>query len=236
MSNAFYTLYQNLNREGPGEAADVAWVAELLELAADARICDAGCGSGADVPALLAAAPQGRITAVDSHGAFIDELLLRIDADPRVIAYKGNMAKLKGPFDLIWSAGALYFLGIEKGLKAWRPALAKGGAVAFSEPCLFSAEASEAARAFWDGFPGVTDAAGIDAQVRAAGFETLASRRLSDAAWRGYYSSLQARITALRPDADTELSAILDDAQAEIDAFDAVKDETGYLLSVVKPV
>jgi len=235
MTNAFFTLYQNLDREGPGEPADVAWAAEVVGLEPDARICDAGCGSGADVPALLAAAPEGRITAVDSHGPFIDELLLRIDADPRVTAYKGNMAKLKGPYDLIWSAGALYFLGIEKGLKAWRPTLAKGGAVAFSEPCLFSHAPSEAARAFWAEYPGVTDAAGIDAQVRAAGYETVATRRLSDAAWEAYYQPLEARIAMLRPTAEAALTAVLDATQTEIDLFRAAKSETGYLLSVVKP-
>lgn len=235
MSNAFYTLYQNLDREGPGEPADVAWAAGVVGLAPDARICDAGCGSGADIPALLAAAPEGRITAVDSHRPFIDELLLRIDADPRVTAYKGNMAKLKGPYDLIWSAGALYFLGIGKGLKAWRPALAKGGAVAFSEPCLFSHTPSDAARAFWAEYPGVTDAAGIDARVRAAGYQTIATRRLSDAAWEAYYQPLEARIAMLRPTADAALAEVLDASQTEIDSFRAAKSETGYLLSVVRP-
>ncbi len=234
MTDAFFTLYQGLEREGPGEAADVAWVADLLNLPADARICDAGCGSGADVPALLMAAPQGRVTAVDSHKPFIDKLLVRVDADPRVTAYAGSMAKLKGPFDLIWSAGALYFLGVEKGLKSWRPALAKGGAVAFSEPCFFTDTPRDAARAFWDGYQ-TTDQAGIGAQVRAAGYQTLATRRISDAAWQAYCRPLQARIDALRPGADRELSAVLDASQAEIDTQKRVGDETGYLMSVVRP-
>lgn len=234
MSDAFFTLYQGLDREGPGEPADVAWACAVAGLAPDARICDAGCGSGADVPALLAAAPEGRVTAVDSHKPFIDALLIRVDADPRVTAYKGNMAKLKGPFDLIWSAGALYFLGVEAGLRAWRPALAKGGTVAFSEPCFFTDTPSEAAQVFWEGYA-ATDAVGIDAQVRAAGYETVATRRLSDAAWQAYHDPLGARIAALRPGADEALRAVLDATQAEIDTFARVRGETGYLLSVVRP-
>lgn len=234
MSDAFFTLYRGLEREGPGEPSDVTWAAGIVGLPRDARICDAGCGSGADVPALLAVAPEGKVTAVDSHKPFIDELLVRIDMDKRVTAYAGNMAKLKGPYDLIWSAGALYFLGVEKGLKLWRPALAKGGAVAFSEPCHFSDTPSEAARAFWEGYP-TKNAAGIDAQVRAAGYQTIATRRISDAAWQAYYGPLQARIDQLRPDADEALGAVLDSAQAEIDAFAEVRGETGYLLSVVRP-
>ncbi|MDJ0630281.1 MAG: methyltransferase domain-containing protein [Rhodobacter sp.] len=237
MTNAFFTLYQGLAREGPGEPADVAWAADIVGLKPDARICDAGCGSGADVPALLAAAPQGKVTAVDSHKPFIDELWMRIGPNPRVTAYAGNMAKLKGPFDLIWSAGALYFLGVTEGLVHWRPALAKGGMVAFSEPCWFSDAPSEGARAFWmEEYPAITDADGIDARIRAAGFETVAVRRISDTAWAAYYDALQARVAALRPGADAALTAVLDAAQTEIDLWPRAKADSGYLLSVVRPV
>lgn len=235
MSDAFFTLYSDLDREGPGEDADVTWVAEVTELPRDARICDAGCGSGANVPALLAAAPEGHVTAIDRHKPFIDELLGRIGLDKRVTAYVANMAKLKGPYDLIFCAGALYFLGIEKALGAWRPALAKEGHVAFSEPCLFAEAPSPAALAFWgDDFP-ITDAGGIDARVRRAGFETVATRRLSDAAWEAYYTPLERRIAALRPTADEALRSVLEASQTEIDTWRGVKDETGYLLSVVRP-
>jgi len=235
MSDPFYTLYQGLEREGPGEPADVAWAAQVLDLPRDARICDAGCGSGADVPALLAAAPEGHVTAIDNHRPFIDELLVRMLGEPRVMAYKGNMAKLKGPYDLIWSAGAMYFLGVNKGLTVWRPALSKGGAVAFTEPCFFTDTPSEAARVFWEGYETGT-AAQIAAHVRAAGFETLATRRVSDAAWESYYTPLEARIAQLRPTADEALTAVLDASTAEIAIWRAVKAETGYLLSVVRPV
>ena len=235
MSDAFYTLYQGLEREGPGEAADVAWAAGVIGLARNARICDAGCGSGADIPALLAAAPEGHVTAIDNHRPFIDELLVRMSGEPRVMAYKGNMAKLKGPYDLIWSAGAMYFLGVRKGLTVWRPALAKGGAVAFTEPCFFTDTPSEATRVFWEGYNTGTDDE-IAREASDAGYETLATRRISDAAWEAYYTPLEARIALLRPTADEALTAVLDAAAAEIATWRAVKSETGYLLSVVRPV
>ncbi len=236
MSDAFFRLYRNLDREGPGEPEDVFWAADILNLPPDARICDAGCGSGGDMPSLLDVAPKGRVTAVDSHRPFIDELLVRVDADEtRVVAYAGSMAKLKGPFDLIWSAGAVYFLGIEKCLSVWRPALAKTGAIAFSHPCHFANTPSEAAVAFWMGECEVTDAAGIDGQVRRSGYETLAVRRVSNVAWEAYYGSLQARILALRAGSDEALNAVLDASQSEIDDWTMVRDETGYLLSVVSP-
>ena len=59
---------------------------------------------------------------------------------------------------------------------------------------------------------------------------------LSDAAWQSYYQPMAARIEKLRAGADAELSAALDDGAAEIAAYEQVRDETGYLLSVVRPV
>lgn len=235
MTSAFFTLHQQLYREGPGEPADVAWAAKVAGLPADARICDVACGPGADIPALLEAAPEGKITAIDAQKHFIEELHMRIGADPRVMAYVGHLAKLKGPYDLIWCAGAVYFLGIEKALTAWRPALAKGGMVAFSEPCFFTDDPSEDARTFWEGYD-TLDAAGIDAQIQKAGFQTVATRRISDAAWQAYYDPMAARIEMLRPDADAELTKVLDEGAEEIAAYNRVRDETGYLLSVVRPI
>jgi len=235
MSSAFMTLYTGLAREGPGEAADVAWAADLLDLPPDAAICDAGCGSGGDIGALLDAAPHGHVTAIDRAPEFIAAVAQDWAADDRVTPQLGDMAALRGAYDLIWSAGALYFLGVTKGLTAWRAALAPGGAVAFSEPCFFSAAPSDAARAFWEGYA-TTDAAGIGAQVHAAGFETLGTRRVRDAGWQAYYQGLAARIAQLRPAADAELQAVLDEGAAEIAAWRACRGETGYLLCVVRPL
>ena len=235
MKDEFFTLHQGLDREGPGEPAGVTWAAEILNLSHDARICDAGCGPGADIPSLLEAAPEGHVTAVDSHKPFIDELLERAGDDPRLTAYAGDMAKVKGPFDLIWCMGALYFLGIERGLRSWRPALANGGGVAFSEPCFFASAPSEAARAFWGLDTPVTDAAGIAAQVEAAGYETVATRRLPDTAWDAYYIPMESRIAELKPTAGKALKAVLEEGRAEIDTWRSVKGETGYLLCLARP-
>lgn len=234
MNSEFFTLHQAMDRQGPGSAEDVAWVADLVGLRPDARVCDAACGPGADVEHFLELVPEGHVTAVDSHGIFIDELLGRIGVEPRLTAYKGDMRKLKGPYDLIWSQGAVYFVGIEAALTAWRPVLAPGGTVAFSEPAMFTDAPSEAALAYWEGYV-ARSAAEIAAAVDLADFETVATRRLPDASWAVYHRTMQARIDALRPKARGALLEALDDAQQEIDAWQQVKHETGYLLSVVRP-
>jgi trans-aconitate methyltransferase len=238
MNDPFLELMAGLPRQGPGRAEDVAWAARAAGLKPEARICDAGCGTGADVPALLAAAPGGRVTAVDSHGPFIDRLLARHGEAPRLTAYKGDMGHIKGPFDLVWSAGAVYFLGVGKALALWRPALAPGGAVAFSHPCFFTETPSDPARLFWEGAKVDTEPE-LAARIKAAGWRLEASRRLPDAAWEAYYQPMETRIAELRADpawsADAARQAVLDAAAAEIAAWRALRGETGYLLCVARP-
>jgi len=234
--DGFFVLHADLPREGPGDPADVAWAADLAATPATARILDAACGPGGDIGALLRAAPEGQVTAVDLHAPFVAAVRARWGRDARVTPRVGDMTAPSGPFDLIWCAGAVYFPGIAAALTAWRGKLAPGGAVAFSEPCHFIDAPSDGARAFWagEGFAPAT-ADGIRALVGAAGYRVLGDRPLGDAAWENYYRPLEARCARLRATADARLSNLLDETAAEIAAWRAHKAETGYLLCVVRP-
>jgi len=232
---AFWTLHSALPREGPGETADVAWAAGVAGLRLDARIADVACGPGGDIGALLRAAQDGHVMALDRHAPFIDAAADRFGHHARVTLTVGDMAALSDRYDLIWCAGAVYFMGINAALAAWRGALLPGGAVAFSEPCLFTDAPSDGAVVLWDGYARLTDAAGIAAQIAAAGYEVLATRRVSDIGWESYFRPLAARIASLRPDADADLTAVLDAATQEIALWRAHRAETGYLICVVRP-
>jgi len=235
MMDAFFEIHAGLPRQGTGETADVAWATEQAGIRPDAAICDAGSGPGGDVGALLRAAPSGHVTAIDMHAPFIEEAKTRFGENPRVTLVAGDMAEISGPFDFIWSAGAAYFLGVEGALTHWRKALAEGGAVAFSEPCLFTETPSEGAVAMWGGYPRLTDAAGIAEQVMAAGFQTIATRKIADVGWESYYRPIEARIAQLRVGADDEMTQAIEAEEREIALWRAHHAETGYLLSVVRP-
>ena len=86
MTDAFFTLHADLPREGPGVPADVAWATDLAGVAPDARILDGGCGPGADIAALLAAAPRGRVVAVERHLPFVHAVNDAWGHDVRVTA------------------------------------------------------------------------------------------------------------------------------------------------------
>ena len=234
--DSFFAVHSDLPREGPGEAEDVAWALALAGLPEGAAICDAGAGAGGDVAALLAV-PGARVMAIDTHPGFVAQMRARFAGEGRVRVEAVDMATLaehpEAPFDMIWCAGALYFLGLEEGLARMAAALKPGGVLAFSEPSFLTDAPSDDAWAFWEGYP-VRDAAGIASAVAAAGYESLGTRVLGDAAWEAYYAPMEARIAALRGGADAALAAMLDLCAGEAAQWRRVKRETGYLLTVAR--
>ena len=233
--DSFLTLYTDLAREGPGAAADLGWALSVAATPAKARICDAGCGSGADTVTLAKERPEAQIEAVDKIAHFVAAARQRTARfGDRVQVRQGDMADLSGPYDLIWCAGAIYFLGVSEALTRWRSALAPEGAVAFSEPCLLP-RPSEAARAFWEEYPQITDISGIRARVAAAGYRVLGEQMQIGAAWEAYYRPIEKRIEKLRPTATGALAAALDQAEQEIARWRAAPSEIAYALLVVKP-
>lgn len=235
-SESFFKIHADTPREGPGETADVAWAAAAANVPDTARVLDAASGPGGDLGALLRAAPKGHVTAIDKHGHFIGSVRERWGHDKRVTLEIGDYLDISGSYDFIWCAGAVYFVGIEAALKAWQPHLTPGGAIAFSEPCLFTDAPSDGAIAFWDGYDRLTDADGIAAQVSAAGFTTVETRKVSDIGWESYYRGIEDRIKTLRKGADARMQTALAREEEEIAQWRAHKHETGYLLSLVRPV
>lgn len=233
---AFFTVHADLPREGPGLETDVAWALERAALPRGARVVDAGCGPGADIVALRRV-PGATVLGVDTHAGFVAQARARYRDDPRVRLEQADMATLadhtEAPFDMIWCAGALYFLGLEAGLRTLSGALKKGGVLAFSEPCFFAKAPSDAARVFWEGYPTRTRPEIIKA-VRAAGYDFVASRALPDASWEAYYIPLEERIAALRPTADAALTTMLDFCADEAAIWRRVRAETGYMQVVAR--
>jgi len=236
LQTAFFTLHRDLPREGPGEAADIAWATALAGIGPKAQLADVGCGPGADIAALLEAAPQGQVTALDKTPHFIDEARARWQGDGRVTLLKADMAAIRNRYDMIWCAGAIYFLGTTEALTAWRKSLTKGGVVAFTEMCWFTDTPSDLPVELWNrDYPGMTNDAGIRARVDAAGYEVLGTRRISDQAWENYFTPIDARIAALRPTADDTLTGVLDEAVEEAACWRTYRDEYGYVVYVVRP-
>ncbi|WP_306152590.1 trans-aconitate 2-methyltransferase [Roseovarius sp. MMSF_3281] len=231
---AFLTVHADIPRQGPGMPEDVHWALDGLEVGREARILDAGCGPGADLETLAEARPMARIEGIEQIPHLADEARERLRHFTNVQVMTGDMGALSGFYDFIWSAGAIYFLGVTEGLTLWRQSLALGGAIAFSEPVL-EPGAPQAAKDFWADYPQITDYAGLQARVEAAGFDVVDHRALSTAAWAAYYMPLAARVARLRAGADAALEPALAEAEREISLWRAAPEHVRYELMLVRP-
>ncbi|MEM6513963.1 MAG: class I SAM-dependent methyltransferase, partial [Pseudomonadota bacterium] len=133
-------LHKDGERQGPGGERETRRAIELADLHKQGtlEIADIGCGTGAST-LVLAEALDAHITAVDLFDTFLSRLALRADERnvvERITCLEASMETL--PFDdqsldVIWSEGAIYNVGFEAGVTAWRRFLKPDGVLAVSE-------------------------------------------------------------------------------------------------------
>ncbi|MEL6679016.1 MAG: class I SAM-dependent methyltransferase [Pseudomonadota bacterium] len=239
--DAIFTLHSGLLREAPGSDASTLRALTATGVQGAVTVADMGCGPGASTLVLAQALPEARITAIDLHQPYLNALLRRADAaglDAHIDTSRVDMGDpgfAPGSLDLIWCEGALYNLGVEEGLRLWRPFLRPGGRLAFTDAVWRADTPPEPARAFWLEYPAMTDAPGVIARAAAAGFRVTDHFFLPPEDWRAYLGPLGARAAALRPGADDTLRRVLDGAVEEAALFERYGDSYGYAFFIAEP-
>jgi SAM-dependent methyltransferase len=107
---------------------------------------------------------------------FFNDNARKLNLENRVKGFVGSMDKLpfeKNSLDLIWSEGAIYNIGFERGLGEWRDYLKTGGSVAVSEASWFATERPDEIHEFWmDGYPGIDTILNQAAQIQKSRLQT----------------------------------------------------------------
>ncbi len=228
---AFMELYAGLPREGPGSVNSLLNVLEIADTPPLGRVLDAACGSGADSETILRALPGVELVGVDTQEAFINAARARgLQADFRV----GDMLWVDGGFDLIWCAGAVYFIGVETALEAWRGHLRPGGKIAFSE-VVWLGRPSAKAKAFWGkAYPQMDSLNGLAGRIEASGFRVLSTEPLGRTGWEGYYAALRANMKMLKGQSPV-MDNVIKETAAEIAIYDAHFGEYDYVVYLMEP-
>ena len=240
----FFELHSGLPREGPGDDASTERALRLLpHLPARPEIVDAGCGPGAQT-LVLARATGGAVTAVDVHQPFLDELMQRAGAAGLAAHIRPLRASMDAlpfdpdSFDLIWSEGAIYIMGFERGLRAWQPFVRHGGYVVVSELSWVVDDPPAPARDFWnDAYPAMQSVAENRAAVERCGYERIADFVLPKLAWLdGYYTPLARRMDMLERDHANDPATLkfLAGERREIELFDTHGDTYGYVFYLMR--
>ncbi|SDO03891.1 Ubiquinone/menaquinone biosynthesis C-methylase UbiE [Lutimaribacter pacificus] len=232
-------LHRDGARQGPGsdESTRLAVTLSGLRGRAGLRIADIGCGTGA-ATRVLARELDAHVTAVDVLPAFLDVLAQRLDKaglagriEPLAVSMEALPFDEQG-FDAIWSEGAIYNIGFEAGVQAWRRFLKPGGILAVSELTWLTAERPAELTDHWmREYPQVATAAEKMAQLERNGFSPIGYFPLGRDCWLdNYYRPMQARFDDFlaRNGQSDAARAIVAAEQGEIGLYERNADFVSY--------
>jgi len=242
----FFEVFEALPRQGPGNRASTARALALCQqLPLSPDLIDLGCGVG-EQTLHLAELTSGNIVAVDSHAPSIERLRARAAErgfSSRIVTIVGDMARLELPpssYDLVWSEGALYNIGIEEALRVCYGLLRPGGYLAFSDAVWRRDNPPPEVKAsFESDYPSMGRVPDILAAIARGGFSLIGHFTLPDEAWwDDFYSPMRQRIQELRSryTDDAEALEILDELAREPEMHRRYSDYYAYEFFVTRRV
>ncbi len=238
--------YASVERQGPGSPEITSKAAGFIDnISKESRIADIGCGTGGQTMVLAQHMP-GHITGIDLFPEFIDLFnrnAAKLDLQNRVKGIVGSMDAL--PFqeeelDLIWSEGAIYFMGFEEGLRAWRKFLKSGAYVAVSEASWFTEERPKEIEDFWqEAYPGIDTIPNKVAQMQKAGYVPVAAFLLPEICWTEHFydPQVEAQITFLKKHAGNRAAEdFIANQRLETQLYYKYKEYYGYAFYIGKKI
>ena len=163
--------------------------------------------------------------AVDSHAPSIDRLKSAVAerglahrVSP-IVADMSDSGQPSGGFDIVWSEGALYSIGLRAALGLCHGLLRLGGYLAFTDAIWRREDPPPAVKESFDlDYPTMGRLEDDLAAIRDCGFTLVGHFTLPDDAWwDDFYTPMEKRIAELRGTyaGDPEASSILDQLAAE---------------------
>ncbi len=189
-----WKYFSNFERQGPGsEEATKRALSFIDNLNDQSLISDIGCGSGGNSMVLAQHTP-GNITGVDVSPVFIELFnrnAMKLGFQNRVKGIVESMENLSfqnEELDLIWSEGAIYIVGFERGINEWRKFLKTGGYIAVSEATWFTEKRPAEIEKFWmDVYPEIDTISNKVDQMQKAGYIPVAAFILPENCWTENY-------------------------------------------------
>lgn len=240
----FWDVHSDLPREGPGDNESTKKAFNLLkDLPKNPRILDIGCGPGMQTIE-LAKLSGAQIIALDVHQPFLEQLKNSIKTEnlsDKIKAIKGDMFNLEfedNSFDLIWSEGAIFVIGFEKGLREWKRLLASGGYVVVSEMCWLRPDRPDEIVEFMNNvYPMIKTVEGNLDVVKKCGYRVVDSFDLpAKSWWDNYYDWIEPKLPSMKTKYkdDKEALQFIVYQETEIDMFRKYSDYYGYVFYILQ--
>ena len=238
-------LHKSADRQGPGGDAETekALRLALTDRVAPLRIADIGCGTGASA-LLLARLLKAQITAVDFLEDFLEVLDGRagkMGLSEKITTLSCSMDKLPfgdEEFDVIWSEGAIYNIGFERGVTDWNRYLKVGGLLVVSEITWITASRPPELQKYWDHeYPEIDVASSKLGLLEKNGYSPIGYYVLPEYCWLdNYYRPIQDSFTDFlnRNGNSEEARAIVEAEKREIDLYEKYKTYYSYGVYIAK--
>ncbi len=191
----------------------------------------------------LLRARSGTVLALD----LMPEMIVRARASAesagvsdRLETLQQDMNEMSFPassFDVVWSEGAIYFLGFEAGLRKVRPFVKPGGYVAVSEAVWLEPDPPPEVVEFWREYPEIDTVAAKLEVIKRIGYEVVGHFILPPTAWtEQYYDPMGERIAEKAEDWSgiPDAEAVLREARNEISIFRQHFDYFSYAFFVMR--
>lgn len=244
--NLICEYFSQLDRQGPGSPEVTLKALSFMDhLNQNAHIADIGCGTGGQTM-VLAQHTQGTITGIDLFPRFIElfnEQALKLNLPNRVKGHVGSMDQL--PFqaeelDLIWSEGAIYNIGFERGINEWRKFLKPGGYLAVSEASWFTDQRPEEIESFWkEAYPEINTIPQKVAQMQKAGYIPVATFILPENCWTDHFYVPQVKAQKaflMKHPGNRTAEELIANQRYEAMLYSKYKDYYGYVFYIGKKI
>ncbi|MBZ2174286.1 methyltransferase domain-containing protein [Schnuerera sp. xch1] len=233
-------------RQGPGsDEATKKALSFIPQLNEHSQILDIGCGTGAQTM-ILAQNTNANIIAVDMLPQFLGRLNKKIDdknLNNRVGTKCLSMDSLpfeEKSFDVIWSEGAIYNIGFEKGLSQWRKYLKDNGYIAVSEISWLTDTRPSEIDEYWINAYSEIDT--IDTKlsiIEKCGYTPITHFALDDHCWiDNYYKPIFERSEAFinKYNYSKEVKEFVEAGKIEAEMYTRFKEYYSYVFYIAKRV
>jgi SAM-dependent methyltransferase len=232
-------LHKDANRQGPGGNAETKLAIDIsmIDRSKPLKIADIGCGTGAST-LLLARLLNAQITAVDLLQDFLHVLQSRsasMGLSGKISPLCCSMDNLPfgdEEFDIIWSEGAIYNIGFERGIKDWIRYLKTGGLLVVSEITWMTGRRPSKLHQYWrEEYPEIDVASSKIHILEKSGYSPIGYFVLPAHCWlENYYLPMQDRFNDFlkRNGNSKEAREIVDTENREIELYDKYKTHYSY--------